>query len=465
MQPTLGRLDDWPRTGRLLPWLIALFLAMVFLVPIEAFRLPIPLPVDSTPDRFLLPVIVVVWLCGLLTTRGAVQRLPRTWIPYAIGFFAIVAGLSIAMNAGVLQTSGDLPFGTKALAIFLSYCIFFFVAATTIRPTELRNFGTLIVALACLTAVGVIVESQTGFNVFQELSRKLEFAGVSITEPAGKVAPELSGRPDIIGPAQHGLAVCTMMAFALPIAIERTLDPRNKQKILWIAAEILMLAAGIATFRKTAVVLPIAVVVVFFFYRPRQMLRIFPPIALVLLACVLVIAPKAAEDVGKELTPNQLVSSDSVKNRLSDYGAVRPDILAHPVLGRGFGTYTAQKYRYIDNEYLGRLIETGAVGAAAYVLMILTVMFTAHATIRRRDPTRSGVALAASAGVFAYGVAGFLFDDLGFVQCPYLFFFAAAMIVVARTPKRSSLDDRLPDFATPEEFLAAHDRSLTSAVH
>jgi O-antigen ligase len=139
-----------------------------------------------------------------------------------------------------------------------------------------------------------------------------------------------------------------------------------------------------------------------------------------------------------ELTGGSTLSN---QGRTSDYAAVAPDIAAHPVLGRGFGTYdprihlradSPQRHRTLDNQYLTLLIEVGMIGLVVYLALAATAIISLHPTARSRDPARAGPALALIAGFAAYAVANFLFDTLAFSQVPYLFFFLLGVATVAR---------------------------------
>ena len=46
------------------------------------------------------------------------------------------------------------------------------------------------------------------------------------------------------------------------------------------------------------------------------------------------------------------------KQRVERYDAVRPDVMSHLVLGEGYDSYDPLKFRFLDNEYLGLLINT-----------------------------------------------------------------------------------------------------------
>jgi O-antigen ligase len=151
----------------------------------------------------------------------------------------------------------------------------------------------------------------------------------------------------------------------------------------------------------------------------------------------------------QELSPSQVETSSSTQGRVEDYGAVRPDILHHPALGQGFGTYIHEKNRVVDNELLKRALETGVIGLVTYLFMVIAVMMVAHRSIRSHDPVRAGPALAASAGALAYGVAGLLFDEFFCPQAPYLFFFTAAIVVVLATPRVRTVGGRISAESMP----------------
>ena len=104
-----------------------------------------------------------------------------------------------------------------------------------------------------------------------------------------------------------------------------------------------------------------------------------------------------------------------------------------PLFGRGFSTFLPS-YRILDNQYLMTILDTGFVGLAAYLFMVLSVVATAHRTILARDRIRSDTALAAAASAVAFAISTVLFDVLSFPQAPYLFFFVAGLAVVAASP-------------------------------
>jgi O-antigen ligase len=138
--------------------------------------------------------------------------------------------------------------------------------------------------------------------------------------------------------------------------------------------------------------------------------------------------------LGTIFTPSAGLSSSSTTHRIGDFSNVTPDVLAHPVLGRGYGTLNIEhstQFRINDDEYVDEIWQVGAVGLAAYIFMILAPVLIARRAIRTRDPAVSSLALAASAGCVAYLMVNALFDAMSFPQAPYMFFMVAALTVIA----------------------------------
>lgn len=425
--------DNWPRTGRILPWLLALFLVVLWLVPYEAIDLSIPLPVDPHFDRFLLLAIGVLTIATVLTQGRDRLRTPAPIFMRVLLVFAAVALASLALNAERLANVGELDQGTKKVILLAGYLLLFYVVSVVIRPGELRNFAVFIVILASLAAIGTIWEYRTDYNVFYDLADTL-FSSVATVAPVPVVS--LDGRVDTYGPTDHGLAITTMLTLALPFAVLGLMAAHGRwRKLLYGLAVTLLLAGGLATLRKTSMIAPAAALLVLVAYRPRQMLRL-APFGVVLLVMIHFLAPGALGGVGSQLTGGFFDAGTTV-GRTADYQAIAPDIATYPVSGRGYGTIDpgrADTYRILDNQYLGQLVQVGFVGLLAYVALLGAGLLLAHSVIQRaRDAEGRALGLAAASGFVAFAVASALFDLFSFSQVPYLFLFLAGMCSVAAT--------------------------------
>jgi O-antigen ligase len=65
-------------------------------------------------------------------------------------------------------------------------------------------------------------------------------------------------------------------------------------------------------------------------------------------------------------------SDSSTVTRTDDYSVIGEGLAAHPLFGQGFGTYLPQNYRILDNQYLLSLMETGLIGVAALLVVLVS---------------------------------------------------------------------------------------------
>ena len=436
----LQRMDSWPHTKRPLPWVFALFLASIFLLPIDATQLKVHLPFSSESDRFFAAFVIGVWACGLVTAKrsGRLRLRPRGWATAMIVFFAI-AIISLVVNFDRITNLGEWATAEKRLVLLITLVGLFAVFSVSLRVTELRAFGVLIVILACITALGTIYEEKAHDNLFYSTASTV-LSPIAEVEPAPTEAgadPSAPGRPMISGPTRHALSLATILGMAVPFAIVFAAGaPSTRRKLLWGGAALLIIAGALITQRRSGLIVPAVAIAALFAIRPRQFLPLIP---IALVAIVVGFAIKGGSiSVITQLTGGENKASD--EGRTADYEAVVPDVLTHPALGRGYGTLDSLKvdtYRIFDNEYLGELYQTGFLGLLAFIALILTpVVIAVRYAARRDNPLRGPPALAAAAGILGFFVAAGLYDILTFPQAPYLFLFMAAMCTTAASVEK-----------------------------
>jgi O-antigen ligase len=417
----------WPHTTRVLPWMLAAFLVMLWLVPFDSASLPVHLPFESKLDRLVIIAIAFVWVAALLVGGRGMPKLRSSPLNWAVGGFLVAAVTSIVVNASHLANLDELSLSVKKLALLLGYVLFYFLVTSILRPAEVPAFVTLVIGLACITAVGTIIEYRTGLNVFFVWGAKILGPVGLALDPQPPDDP--FGRASITGPTQHGLVAALMLTIAFSLCLTRLVEPMQRRRWLVAVAAILILAGAFATQRKSALVVPVAVVAAMVAIRPRQAIRL-APIGVVMALAMPIVAPGALGSIRNQLFTSEVAQSNSTTGRTQDYAAVQPDLAAHPTFGRGYGSYDPHKYRIIDNQYIGLAIETGFVGVGAYLLLLLGVVAAARPAMRSGDPMRGPPALAAACAAVAVGVAAALFDVFAYPQVPYLFLFVAALAVV-----------------------------------
>jgi hypothetical protein len=417
-----------------MPWLIAGFLVVIFLVPFEAIHPKVSLPFNSDLDRFYIALMFGVWaLVGLLGRREKARRLrPRGWAAGMITF-VFVAVASIVVNFDRITNLGEWDGAQKKLAVLFSLVAVFAIVSLTLRVSELRPFSVLIVVLAMVTAAGTIHEQRTGSNLFYETATAV-FSPLASVDPAPTevdVDPNRPGRPLIAGPTRHALSVASLLGMALPFAVVLAATASDlRRRLLWGLAGCLIISGALVTQRKSGVVVPAFALLTLFVLRPRQLLRL-APFGIIALTIGLVMS-------GGSFTSVQSLGSAgteaSTQGRTADYPAVVPDLLSNPLLGRGYGTSDASRvdtYRIFDNQYLGQVYQVGVIGFLAFLALIVSPLLIVRGTLRSDHPLRGPPALAAGAGCLAFAVAAALYDILSFSQAPYLFLVLAAICTCA----------------------------------
>jgi hypothetical protein len=428
-----GGADAFPHTRRPLPWVLAGFLAMLFLVPIDSTELRVHLPFDSRIDRAAVLVAILAWIWFRGDRKAFMHTKRSRLFPVAAASFLAIAVASLLLDMQRIVNVGELTLAEKRFGLLISFLAISWFALTALRFEDLRGFASYLIGLGSAMAVGMLIERHTGYNAFYSLSGTLLKPIATVAAAPTNIHPVYGsdGRVVVVGPTLHGLAATTMLVVVMPFALVRVFDASSRRSwLLNAAAFALMLAAAAATDRKSALLVPVAIVAYMAFYRPRQVLRL-APIGLVLLVVMVHLASPGALGT---LLSRGAVESSSTTHRIADFTDVEPDILAHPIIGRGFGTLNPEEptvFRINDNEYIDELWEVGFVGLAAYLLMIAAPAIVARRAIRAGDPTVAPLALAASAGCVAYLAANGLFDAMSFPQAPYVFFIMAALATVA----------------------------------
>ena len=422
--------DDWPHTTRVLPWLMAVFMAMIFLVPIDQMSLPLHLGAESFPDRVLLLVMLGLWIPALAMGSARIRpRLRLTRVHAWVFLFMALCFLSVAANGGQLAIYQEVSPTVKKLLLLLSFVLFFVIASSVLRPREVPRFISLMIGLGVFLAVATIVESKTHYNVFYSLWQKV----TPVTLPSELDQLDNIGRLTVDGPTSEPLELAALLAMVIPFTIIAALESTTRRRrLLYVLAATILLAGDIATARKTSVVAPALGVLVLMVYRPRVIIRALLKASVPLFIAVHLIAPGQIGSVVAELLPGHVSSVSTTTVRVARYDAVRPDIMSHLLLGRGFQSYDPVKYRVLDNEYLALLIGVGLIGTLVYVAIFGSVAKVAHGTIRGPDRRRAAVALPGLAAVVIVLVSNALFDVLSFPHVSYLFFFICGMLLTVR---------------------------------
>lgn len=427
------RLDDWPRTTRVLPWMLAAFMVLIWEVPINSITPTVSVPFDLHFDRVVLPVIVLVWVLSLAVGGYGAPRLRFTGIHAALLGFLTLAVLSVVLHSSYLTTTLEYPEAVKKLTIIGSYTLLFLMISSCVRRTEVRAFMIFTLALAVICAIGMLYEYRVRVNLFYDWSDKL-LPGIFHVDQFDPSSVDEQGRLQTRGPAQLGLEAAAMLAMALPIALVGIMHEQERRaRLLYGLAGVIVMAAAISTYRKTAFTAPITIALTLAVFRRRELLRL-APLGLAGIIAVHALSPGAIGSIVTQLRGDRLSTASTVSDRTADYDAIRPDVWSHLLLGRGFGSYEQIRYRILDSELLHRLVEMGVLGLISYIAMPIAVVVVMRSLINARDPAWSPLALAAAASAVGFLTLSALFDVMSFPHTPYIFMTIAGFAAVLRKP-------------------------------
>jgi hypothetical protein len=448
----------WPRTTRVLPWMLAMFLIVLWLVPFNTTQLTASLPFDLKFDRLVLPFIIATWVLAMATGGPGAPRFRPTWIHASIAAFVGVACIGVILNARNLNNTLEFDLASKKIFLLVSYATLFMMVASIVRRQEVPAFLKYTLGLAVLCALGTIWEYRFHYNVFYDLSDKL-LPGTFQVGAAESTGVDDLGRRLTRGPGEHPLETVAMLSMALPIALIGMMQAkRHRNRILYGLAACILLAAGISTYRKSALLAPLSVILTLAYFRRRELLKL-SPLALVSLVVIHLMSPGAFGSILFQLQGNRL-NVGTVSDRTSDYDAVRPDVWTHLAFGRGYGSYDHVSYRILDSEILSRIVDTGILGLLFYLLMIVSFILAARSLIRSRHPVWSPPALAVAASAVAFLVVSFLFDVTSFPHTPYIMFSLAGLLAAIVGTRDQEPEAPAPEVRRHSELFDFDERLL-----
>jgi hypothetical protein len=420
--------DAWPRTSRVLPWMIAGFIAVLWLVPFNSIELTANLPFDLKFDRLVLPFVFAVWVLALAAGGRATPRIRITWVHAGIAAFVGTACLSVVLDAGYLNHTLDFDLAAKKIVLLVSYLLLFVIVASVLRPAEVHAFLTYSLVLAVICAIGTIWEFRFRYNVFYSVSDavlpgifKIQLPEIGLEDTAGRAATR--------GSADHPLETVAMLSMALPIALVALVGSKTRRdRLLYGLAACVLIAATVSTYRKSALLAPLSVVLTLMYFRRRELMRLAPA-GVVFVVLIQFLAPGALGSIVSQVQPDQL-GVGTVSDRASDYDAVRPEVWSHLAFGRGYGSLDPWSFRVLDSDVLSRLVDTGIVGLLTLLLMPISILLVARGLIRARDARWSPPALTIAAAAVSFLVVEFLFDVSSFPHAPYILMTLAGALAV-----------------------------------
>ena len=438
----------------LLRWhaLLATLIVVILFIPIRRYELPGSLPFSLEPYRLLVALIFAGWLTALLVDQRV--RLSKTGFDGPLGLIAAGALGSIVLNGGrVAGVSSDVM---KELTFLLSFLLLLYLFASVVRRAETVEFLVkLLVGGGTVVALLGLIESNTGFNLFNHLGGVVPLLDVvAIPE-----ADSRGGRLRVFASAQHPIALGAALVMILPFAVYLGRHATRGRTWWWLSAAVLLLGA-FATVSRTGILMLIVVGFVFYKLRPVETKRVLPILLPVLVVAQLAL-PGALGTLKRSFFPSGGLIAEQAgasgtrgSGRVADLGPSLAEFARTPVFGQGLGTRIVDEHRanaaILDNQWLRSLLEVGLVGVLGWLALFVRSVRRLARAAKGDDSPRGWLNAALAASISAFGVGMFTYDAFSFIQVTFLLFlllgFAAVLLNDEETADES---------AAPAERLAS----------
>ena len=331
------------------------------------------------------------------------------------------------MGRGISQeavTDADKYITTNFVLIAMVFAIAAMVTTTASVAVVLKG----IIIGGSLSASFAIVEFLTGMDLAKEFRLPgMKVGNLLLVEPLMR---EGVARPQ--GSAEHPLELAIILTILIPLSVGVVASARAKGEKTWpwLICSAILLCGALVTISRSVIVELAAAIIVMAWRWPIQRL------AAVLAGIMVMIG------IGWSLQlPVFTAFASSIANSSEDpsvmsraHGAdyVFAHYAEHFWFGEGPGTYLAHRDRpSLDNEYLSRLMDSGVLGLATYVILLAVALAVALRASAAASSAIAELAGGLSGSIAVLITAGTTLDISGFTQSLYLGWLVLALSVVA----------------------------------
>jgi hypothetical protein len=418
------------------------FVAIVWFIPIRVYTLPAPGPVKLEPYRLMVILLGAALLLGAIS--GA-RRIRTCGLRGALLTLSASAVISLAVNYSSFTERLLGTEATKAATYLLTFPIVFVLVASGVRSrADVERCIKAIVLGGAVVAFCAIVETRTGYNVFNHMRSAFPFlqdTGFRSTEVRnGALRAEAS--------AQHPIALGVALSLCLPLALALALRVRDTaRRILFGGAALVLTIGMVATISRTAFLALAVMLLIGLMTERRRLVRLWP-LAFVLLIAAHTVLPGGMGRLYHSFFPKGGIASEqSVRaggvgsGRLADLDPALKLVQTHAFFGTGdplppppdlvqspIDTVDSAPPDPIifDDQYLTSLVGHGVIGLGAVLWLVGAIVFRLVRASRRARGSLP-VLSACTASVAGFAAAMLTFDAFAFVQCTIFFFTIAAL--------------------------------------
>jgi len=421
----------WQRFLLAWPVMLGYVLAVILFIPIRRYTIAGGGPISLEPYRLLIAIVLLCWFGALLVDPRTRWRNTGFEAPVVLLAISILA--SIGLNLGRVGTVGVSEI-VKQVSFFASFLLVMYFAASVLpRIRDIDRILAFTVAGASIVALFSIVESRTSFNPFNMLERFIPLLQLDLDATAGP--PERGGRVRAYASAQHPIALGAMLVLLLPIAVYLY---RRKGRLGWMACAAALTLGALATGSRTAALMLVVELIAFFWMKRKETIRLLP-LLLPLFVVVQVVMPGTLGTFKAILFPEGGVIAEQKgggggtgSGRIADLGPGLQEFAQTPFFGQGFGTrIPLVNAQILDNEWLGTLLEIGAIGALSLLWLYVKVIRSLARRAKADESAHGWLLAGRGSALTAFAVGLLTYDAFSFIQVTFLSFILIGVAAVA----------------------------------
>jgi hypothetical protein len=395
---------------------LTLVVVLLFLLP-QDYVLVGPLRSVGNPAQLVGMLALAFWGAGrILGLIRATQKHPIRWVflLYAIAALAAFAAGMTASTLTVAESTGSArALFPVAAALGIGLLAVDGLASRDPVMTILQRL-VLVGGLAAL--IGILEFAVNGFNYRDAM----HLPGLTTTTEL--IDDTRSGFDRIHGAASHPIEYAVVLGALAPLALHFATyaESRTKRRLSGLAFLLICVVIPMPVARSgvLAVAVGLAVYAVQLSSRAKLNLAVLGVIAAAIYRAMvpgLLGTLRSLILVGEE--------DPSIAGRTEDYAKIPGLTAGFEAFGRGLGTFQPTEYFYIDNQYIGSLLEGGLLSLTTLVVIYIVGIGVARGVRHRSgDPSMRGLGQALAASIAAFAISAATFDELSFRQAAFTLF-------------------------------------------
>jgi len=389
---------------------------LLLLMGLPALLVLAPLGAAGGPATMLAALLFLYYLVTWLHPGLTLDRGPQP-IRVAATFFAF----SI-LASYVSATRHAMPILEQNAADRGLIFLFGWLAVLLLAADGINNMDRLVTLVRRIVygATAMAILGVTQFAIGLDAAKYIKIPGLVYQVPfTDLLSRQAFNRPSAT--ASHPIEFGAVLAMSLPLAIHQAryaLPSLRRRR--WVQVALIGTTLPMTVSRSALLGLAVGAIVILPTWPKRD--RRIAYVAMVLASLGLWATVHGLAGTIKSLFVN-IGSDSSTTSRTGAFSAAGYYLRQNPWFGRGFGTFLPQTYRFLDDQYLGTLIETGIIGFVALLMIFFTGWRIARAARRATaDPERRHLAQCLAACVAVATVSFATFDALSFPMAAGLTF-------------------------------------------